>query len=110
MAHGFSCSLARGNFLDQGLNWYLLHCKADSWTRLPLDHQGSPLYFKYVLNFPKKYNDLMFPREKCVHFCSELYIFIILESDVTKGNVSHDISVVRKLLTYQASLAVFTVM
>ena len=52
----------------------------------------------------------MFPREKCVHFCSELYIFIILESDVTKGNVSHDISVVRKLLTYQASLAVFKVM
>ena len=51
----------------------------------------------------------LFQREKCVGFCSELYIFIITESDVTKGNVSH-ISVVRELLTYQASLAVFTVM
>ena len=109
MAHGFSCSPACGIFLDQGSNCCLLHCKADSWTRLPLDHQGSPLYFKYVLNFPKKSIMTLFQREKCVDFCSELYIFIITESDVTKGNVSH-ISVVRELLTYQASLAVFTVM
>lgn len=107
MVHGFSCSLVCGIFLDQESNCCPLHCKADldQVTGSP----GKPLYFKYVLNFPKKYNDLV-SKGKCVDFCSELYIFIIMESDVTKGNVSHDISVVRELLTYQASLAVFTVM
>ena len=28
--HRLSCPLARGIFLDQGLNWCPLHCKADS--------------------------------------------------------------------------------
>ena len=49
----------------------------------------------------QKYNDLMFQRKKCA-YNSELYIFIMLENDVAKGNASHDISFVRKLLIYQA--------
>ena len=41
-AHGLSCSIARGIFLDQGSNPYLLHWQVDS---LPLSHQGSPDLF-----------------------------------------------------------------
>ena len=35
--------LPRGmwDLLDQGSDWWLLHCKADF---LPLDHQGSPIF------------------------------------------------------------------
>ena len=39
VAHGLSCSVASGLFLDQGSNPCLLHCQADS---LPLSHQGNP--------------------------------------------------------------------
>ena len=47
VAHGISCSAACGNFVDQGLNLYLLqgvmewtaHWQADP---LPLSHQGNP--------------------------------------------------------------------
>ena len=39
MAHGLSCSVACGIFLDQGLNLCPLHWQADSQ---PLHHQGSP--------------------------------------------------------------------
>ena len=39
VAHGPSCSMTGGIFLDQGLNSCLLHWQADS---LPLSHQGSP--------------------------------------------------------------------
>ena len=39
VVHGFSCSTARGIFLDQGLNPCPLHWQADSY---PLDHQRSP--------------------------------------------------------------------
>ena len=39
-AHGLSCSMACGIFLDQESNLYLLHWQVDS---LPLKHQGSPL-------------------------------------------------------------------
>ena len=43
VAHGLSCSLTSGIFLDQGLNPFLLHWQADS---SPLSHQGSPpVYF-----------------------------------------------------------------
>ena len=44
-AHGFSCSVACGNFPDQGLNLHLWHWQADS---LQLSHQGSPSPF--ILN------------------------------------------------------------
>ena len=40
VAHGFSCSLACGFFLDQGSNPCLLHWQEDS---LPLSYQGSPI-------------------------------------------------------------------
>ena len=40
MAHGLSCSVACGIFLDQGLNPCSLHWKADSQ---PLRHRGSPM-------------------------------------------------------------------
>ena len=44
----FSCSTARGIFLDQGWNPCPLHCKADS---SPLDHQGSlALVFDFKVN------------------------------------------------------------
>ena len=39
MVQGLSGSVARGIFLDQGLNLHPLHYKVDSQ---PLDHQGSP--------------------------------------------------------------------
>ena len=39
VAHGLSCSMACGIFLDQGSNLCLLHQQADS---LPLSHEGSP--------------------------------------------------------------------
>ena len=42
VAHGLSCSVARGIFLDQGSNLCSLHWQGDSY---PLDHQGSPLLF-----------------------------------------------------------------
>ena len=38
-AHGVSCSVACGIFLDQGSNTCLLNWQVDS---LPLSHQGSP--------------------------------------------------------------------
>ena len=40
MAHGLSCSVACGIFLDQGSNPCPLHWQADSY---PLHHQGSPV-------------------------------------------------------------------
>ena len=39
VAHGLSCSTARGTFPGQGLSPRLRHWQADS---LPLSHQGSP--------------------------------------------------------------------
>ena len=44
MAHGLSCSTARGILPDQGLNPCPLHWQADSQ---PLCHQGSPLSFVF---------------------------------------------------------------
>ena len=44
VAHGLSCSLACGIFLDQGLNLCLLRWQVDS---LPLSHQGSPCFFLF---------------------------------------------------------------
>ena len=44
VAHGPSCSAARGIFPDQGSNLRPLHRQADSQ---PLRHQGSPLYEFY---------------------------------------------------------------
>ena len=40
MAHGLSCSMACGIFLDQESSLCPLHWQADS---LPLNHQGKPL-------------------------------------------------------------------
>ena len=40
VAHGLSCSVACGIFLDLGLNPRLLHWQADC---LPLSHRGSPV-------------------------------------------------------------------
>ena len=46
VAHGPSCSVACGIFLDQGSNPCLLHWQADSQ---PLRHQGSPLiHFEFT--------------------------------------------------------------
>ena len=42
VAHGLSCSLACGVFLDQGLNPFVLHWQVDS---LPVSHQGSPQWY-----------------------------------------------------------------
>ena len=42
MVHRFSCSVACGIFLDQGLNLCLLHWQEDS---LPLSRQRSPVLF-----------------------------------------------------------------
>ena len=47
VAHGPSCSAARGILPDQGPNPCPLHWQADSQ---PLRHQGSPLYF-FFINF-----------------------------------------------------------
>ena len=44
MAHGLSCSAARGIFLDQGLNPCLLLQQVYS---LPLSHQGRPTSFPF---------------------------------------------------------------
>ena len=44
VAHGLSCSVAYGIFLEQGSNSCLLHWQEDS---LPLSHQGSPLSYSY---------------------------------------------------------------
>ena len=43
VAHGLSCSVARGIFPDQGLNHCLLHWQVHS---LLLSHQGSPSNFQ----------------------------------------------------------------
>ena len=47
MAHGPSCSAARGIFPDQGSNPCLLHWQADSQ---PLRHQGSPDFFFFLVS------------------------------------------------------------
>ena len=49
VAHGSSCSAARGIFPDQGSNPCTLHWQADSQ---PLRHQGSPAvaYFECISN------------------------------------------------------------
>ena len=47
VAHGLSCSVARGIFPDQGSNPCPLHWQADSQ---PLRHQGSPTSFCLFLN------------------------------------------------------------
>ena len=48
VAHGFSCSAARGVLLDQGLNLCLLHWQVDF---LLLNLQGSSTYFKDFLKY-----------------------------------------------------------
>ena len=45
VAHGFSCSAARGVLLDQGLNLCLLHSPQDS---PPLSHQGSLIIYYFA--------------------------------------------------------------
>ena len=47
MAHGLSCSVACGIFLDQGSNLRPLHWQVDSY---PLHHQGSPALVLLVLH------------------------------------------------------------
>ena len=49
MAHGPSCSAARGIFPDQGSNPCPLHWQADSQ---PLRHQGSPKSVTFYDTFP----------------------------------------------------------
>ena len=48
VAHGFSCSVAHGIFLDQGSNLCLLYWQTNS---LPLSHQGSPIISFSMLCF-----------------------------------------------------------
>ena len=47
VAHGLSCSVACGIFLDQGLNPFPMHWQADSQ---PLRHQASPPIFSFLRN------------------------------------------------------------
>ena len=50
VAHGFSCHVACGIFLDQELNPCLLYWQVDFF--LPLSHQGSPYYvilYSYII-------------------------------------------------------------
>ena len=47
VAHGPSCSVARGIFPDQGSNPCPLHWQADSQ---PLRHQGSPRVIFFIIN------------------------------------------------------------
>ena len=47
VAHGLSCSVARGIFPDQGSNPCPLHWQADSQ---PLRHQGSPGHAIFILH------------------------------------------------------------
>ena len=48
VAHGPSCSAARGIFTDQGSNPWSLHWQADSQ---PLRHQGSPPFNILIIVF-----------------------------------------------------------
>ena len=48
VAHGFSCFMACGIFLDQGLNPCPLHWQANSYL---LHHQGSPLITNFLIPF-----------------------------------------------------------
>ena len=45
VAHGLSCPMAYGIFLDRGLNPCLLIWQVDSY---PLDHKGSPTHSFYM--------------------------------------------------------------
>ena len=52
VAHGLSCSVPCGIFLDQGSNPRLLLWQADS---LPLSHQGSPEFSFLTLAFSERW-------------------------------------------------------
>ena len=79
VAHGPSCSAARGIFPDQGSNLCPLHWQADSQ---PLRHQGSPLswFLTYVFKFKKifyiKIDKIYFLVGSSRHF--NIYIFITI--------------------------------
>ena len=55
-AHGFSYSVARGIFPDQGLNPCPLHWRADSQ---PLRHQGSPKDAFLIILQPRKKSGIL---------------------------------------------------
>ena len=55
MAHGLSCSLSCGIFLDQGLNPCLLHWQADSL----LSQHGNPIPILLYQNIPKQQQQLL---------------------------------------------------
>ena len=52
VAHKLSCSLACEIFLDQGSNLCLLHWQVDS---LPLNHQGSPRIYYFLVSCLQKW-------------------------------------------------------
>ena len=58
VAHGPSCSAARGIFPDQGPNPCLLHWQADSQ---PLRHQGSPRH-AFEQHYDSKHENLSLSR------------------------------------------------
>ena len=65
VAHGLSCSTARGIFLDQGLNPCPLQWQADSY---PLRHLGSPVVTKTAT----------FTRQDCESWSTVLFICLFL--------------------------------
>ena len=94
VAHGPSCSAARGIFPDQGSNPCPLHWQADSQ---PLPHQGSPIswYFKkaflksliflMILSFDENitFQSIPFLSKFPVIFCDSLrYFYSLLPSRV----------------------------
>ena len=78
VAHGLSCSAARGIFPDQGSNPCALHWQADSQ---PLRHQGSPwlpLLFK-VTSALSCWSLILIlvPFASCYHYTQSSCIFIM---------------------------------
>ena len=69
VAHGPSCSAARGILPDQGPNPCLLHWQADSQ---PLHHQGSPRpsFTLQMIAFLKIYNLYFIPQARVSIFIS----------------------------------------
>ena len=73
VAHGPSCSVARGIFPDQGSNPCPLHWQADSQ---PLRHQGSPILS--LFNFVLQWFSFLFAWFFFAFFNTTLYLLIYL--------------------------------
>ena len=81
VAHGLFCSKDSWMFPNQGLNPRPLHCKADSY---PLDHQGSPRIFNFLIR-------------TCFTSCAWLFLLI---SCLTPKSMLFPCSFVSRFLNY----------